>query len=84
MKLVVLPGHDRGQPELLATAVAPSRGVRDFVGWIVHRLEETFSPIQDRESMKIDQATLYDLNARAERNYWFDKKGNRWPHRDSL
>jgi hypothetical protein len=84
MKPVVLPDHR--QPELLATAVTvtPSRGVRALLGWIVNRLEEAFSPIHDRESMRLSKATLYDLNARAERNYWFDKKGTKWPLRDSL
>lgn len=27
---------------------------------------------------------LFDIHARSNRNYWYDKNGNRWPLRDAL
>lgn len=45
-------------------------------------LEIIYDPADDMP--KISQVHLYNLNAQADRNYWYDKKGNRWPLRDSL
>ena len=58
--------------------------LRDILDGVVHLLEETFNPVEDRESMKLTKEHLSDINAACERNYWFDKKGNKWPLRDSL
>ncbi len=45
-------------------------------------LEEVFDSSRDKGSVSLP--TLYDINARAERNYWTDQKGRKWPLRDSL
>jgi hypothetical protein len=49
---------------------------------ITFYLEETFNVARDKGSLSLP--TLYDINARAERNYWTDSKGRKWPLRDSL
>lgn len=45
-------------------------------------LEVIYDPQDDLGS--ISREHLVDLNAAASRNWWFDKKGNRWPLRDAL
>jgi len=49
---------------------------------ITYYLEETFNVAQDKGTLSLP--TLYDINARAERNHWTDAKGRKWPLRDSL
>lgn len=49
--------------------------------WIVRRLEQAYCPTPH---ITITREHMYDLNARAARNWWYDKHGNRWPLRDSL
>ena len=50
--------------------------------WVTRQLEEAFNAEKDRGY--VSQVELYNINARIERNYWFDKKGNKWPLRDSI
>ena len=45
-------------------------------------LEVIYDPTEDLP--KISHAHLIDLNAAWRRNIWYDKKGQRWPLRDSL
>ena len=49
--------------------------------WLLHKAEEFYDP---KPHLEISTEHLYDINSRADRNYWFDKRGNRWPLRDSL
>jgi len=50
--------------------------------WIVLRLERAYRPDLDMEPISLGH--MYDINARAQSNWWYDKKGNRWPLRDAL
>lgn len=45
-------------------------------------LERSFNPVRDMGT--VSREHMVDLNACATRNYWYDKKGNRWPLRDSI
>jgi len=55
--------------------------VRKVWAWLVKELEAIYDP---KPSMKISREHLVDINAAASRNWWYDKKGNRWPLKDSL
>jgi hypothetical protein len=48
---------------------------------IVRKLEHAYNP---RPHIYISREHMYDLNAAANRNYWYDMRGNRWPLRNSL
>lgn len=54
----------------------------EILNWFIDKLERTFNPKADMGQVSPDH--LFDLNARYERNYWFDKKGQKWPLRDSM
>lgn len=32
----------------------------------------------------ISEVHLYNIHSRSNRNWWYDKRGNRWPLRDAL
>lgn len=50
--------------------------------WMVKEWEKAWDPQRDIPPITMEH--MVDLNARAARNVWYDKKGNRWPLRDSL
>lgn len=49
-----------------------------FLAW----LERQFNIDKDLGSVSLTK--LYDINAAATRNRWYDRKGQPWPLRDSL
>lgn len=50
--------------------------------WLMAKWEAAWDPQRDIPPITMEH--MVDLNARASRNVWYDKKGNRWPLRDSL
>ena len=50
--------------------------------WIVRHLERAYRP--DTDMRPVSLTHLYDINAAMSRNYWYDKRGQRWPLRDAL
>lgn len=58
--------------------------MRTLWNWLVSRWENVYNPSLEQGSMIISREHLYDVNAAASRNWWYDKRGNRWPLKDSL
>lgn len=50
--------------------------------WLKARLEDLYEP--KRELGFVSRSKQYDINAKARQNVWYDKKGQKWPLRDSL
>jgi len=57
--------------------------IRGILQWIVNRAESQYNVERDR-IVVISREHMYDINATASRNWWYDKRGNKWPLRDSL
>lgn len=56
--------------------------MKRILAWLQAKWEKSFNPSDDLGVLSPEK--LYDLNAAFARNWWYDKKGNRWPLRDSL
>lgn len=51
-------------------------------GWFEELLCKLFPPESDLGMLS--EVHLFDIHSRSNRNWWYDKRGNRWPLRDTI
>jgi len=54
-----------------------------ILDWLIKKAEGNYNVERDR-IFTITREHMYDINAAANRNWWYDKRGNRWPAKESL